>query len=1403
MTVFPSALTPLFDTATAHWFGRALGQPTAVQEAAWPLIAARRHTLVSAPTGTGKTLAAFLVFIDRFKQQVRSGQLPDALQLIYVSPLKSLAGDIRENLRRPLDGITEEEVLLGPRAPDEPQEIRVAIRTGDTTQTERRSMLKRPPHILITTPESLYLLLTSKSGAGLLQTASAVIIDEMHALAGSKRGAHLLLSLARLDALCPAPLQRIGLSATVKPLETAVLWLSPDGSADSVAVAAPETPKAVEIRIVNPGDDNAVKGPEYTVWTDIAQSVVALCQDTRSVLAFTDGRAPAEKLAFLVNEIAGEGFARTHHGSVSKERRAEVEQALRDGQLRLLCATSSMELGIDVGEIDRVIQVGCPRTVSGLLQRLGRAGHNPGRVSVMHLFPRMQSEILSAGLTAHAARTGNIEPLRPPYQCLDVLAQHLVSMAVTGEHTEDEVMEMLRRASPFAGVSKEQLQSVLRMLAGDYEHSREIPVRPRLLYDRIAVTFTGDGYSRLLALSAAGTIPDRGYYAVKNEHGVKLGEVDEEFVYEARVGDKFLLGSFAWKILNIGRDDVVVAPSSTFGAAPPFWHGEGPGRCLETGRVFGSVLRGLSETREGESLREALADLGLDRDCTEEAAEYLERQLQVTGALPDDRTMIAEWFSDDAGANQVMVHSILGRRINGPLALLCQQAAKVRGVDCDVFEDDDGFLLFPKDGQEIPRGLLLSLDPETARPLLEAMLPATPLFSMTFRYNAARALMMGVRGRGRNPLWIQRLRGAELLDGLIRYPDHPLIAETRRECLEDYWDLDGLETVLRALCAGTIQVVEVTDGGAPSPMTLTLRRQTEMVFMYDYFPTSEKVKLSAAEAAASANAAGAPLLAPDGEQLRQVSAHANLPRTAQELHTLLMTEGDLAAGDLDIPEDLLLSLAGAGRAVYVEPGLWVAAEHASEYLEVFGGLDRDVEDAVPCASLEHIIRRALRYRGAMTDQAVSQRYALAEREALEVLTALCDRGETVEADGVYYHARLYERARRETLKARRQVKTRPPQFYAALLIHRASISGTPERQLAAGMEQLAGMGFPAHMWEDALLPARVRGYRPDMLDRLLAEGEYVYVMDGSNVRFIQGDNDGMAGNRQVDPAPTPNLLLAEAERLVLDTLAQRGASFTRNFPLPPGVSPQEALLSLTAKGLIHADSFVPVRQILHREQIQKASRRQRVGARVMTLTAGRWELSRPIPEATPEEQIHALFLQYIIACRETAKVCGMDWLALLDVLRLWEYQGRARRGYFIEGLSGAQFVAPEDHDLFVYAADKPEPEVIWLNAADPAQPWGGVLRHAPGRSFLRVPGTAVGLSAGEPIAILERQGQTLRVFEPGALAETLKAFVTAYKGKRIFPALRRVRVSEYPPEAEDALREAGFTREMLDWCLYG
>lgn len=1391
----------LFDFDTADWFKNTLGNPTPVQETSWPAIASGSHVLVSAPTGTGKTLSAFLVFLDRLKAQAVKGNLKQELYLVYVSPLKSLAADIRENLKRPLAGIGGEEL------------VKAAIRTGDTTQRERQQMIKKPPHILITTPESLYLLLTSKTGQNMLCTAKAVIIDELHALIDTKRGAHLMLSLARLDGLCDKPLQRIGLSATISPLSVAAQYLAPE----PVFIAAPDMGKKLELQVLGSYADIG-KRRKDPVWQELSELVYRYCQGTKSVIAFVEGRRYAEKLAYYVNQIGGEDFARVHHGSLSKEQRKETEQALREGKLRLLCATSSMELGIDVGEIGQVLQVGCPRTVSGTMQRLGRAGHNPDRTSVMYMFPRTAAESILCGMTAQLAREGKVEKTNPPEGCFDVLAQHLVSMAAFKSYEIDEVMELLPRAWSFRNVTREDVKDILRMLAGDYEHQREIPVRPRVLYDRIHERVEGDGYSRMLAISAGGTIPDKGLYTVRTEEGVKIGEADEEFVYETRLGDRFILGAFAWKVTHIGKDTVTVTQAPVEGARLPFWKGELKGRNKETGELFGKILRKLQKAQEDGKLTDALLQMGLDESAAMGGAKYLERQIAVTGGLPTDRTILVEHFRDQSGNSQLMVHSVFGRRVNGPLSLLAARLAKEElCMDVGNVDEEDGFLLYSYGDKAMPEGLLQRIDPDTSENVLSVLLPSESVFNMAFRYNCGRALMMGAKGSGRQPLWMQRLRSAEMLDQVVREKEHPLIRETRRECMEQLWDVKGVRQLLEKIRCGEILVREIYTE-TPSPMSLPLQWGQEAAVMYDYAPTPRGIHRAVEEALKQEKE----LLQPGKQELLQVQAREKLPEDEKQLHSLLMTEGDLAAGELDVPVEWLESLSKQGRVIYLEQGLWIAAEHLPAYQaalelytedalsekdeECFGKTDGETDI---WESRLHIVRRMLRYRGGASVMQVARRYGWKEETAGAVLEGLCQKEEAVcqmeqREEGayeiaIYYHAQLYKRARTKTLKNRRkEISTCAPSAYASLLLSRIDRSMPAAEGVRAAIKDLAGTAFPAAIWEEVLLPRRVKGYRESLLDSLLAKGEFFWHMEEGRIRFDAADEIEWEKEPQIDQEG-----LSEEERLIVQALSRRGASFMQALNnLLSGEPLYDTLFSLMEKGIVCADSFLPVRQWLNKEKTKKSAARVRVGTRVKALQAGRWDLVRPIRPLTIEDRMNRCFDRYLVLCRETASACGLPWTEALSVLRIQEYTGQVRRGYYVEGFSGAQFIRKEDFGGVTAMLSHPSKDFCWINAADPAQPWGKLLAHQPDRAFANIASTAVALRGGMPVALFERQGKTLRILETESVEEILRLFVETYRRGQIFADKRRIQVKEYPEGVWKVLAESGFGKEVQGYSLY-
>jgi ATP-dependent Lhr-like helicase len=895
----------------------------------------------------------------------------------------------------------------------------------------------------------------------------------------------------------------------------------------------------------------------------------------------------------------------------------------------------------------------------------------------------------------------------------------------------------------------------------------------------------GDAYSRMLAVSAAGTIPDKGLFTVKTETGVKLGEIDEEFVFEAHVGDKFLLGTFAWQISYIGKDTVVVNQSNTYGAQAPFYKTEIIGRRLQTGIAFGKLLRQIGNSFYEGTLKQELMKLGLDDRAAEDAGNFVSHQLEATQVMPDDCTIIVEHFGDETSSHQLMVHSVFGRKVNAPLSILAREAAKKHvKTNITCFDDDDGFLLFPYGDYEIPEGLLQSISPDTARPILEALLPATPIFNMTFRYNLGHALMMGVKKSGRQPLWIQRLRSAQTLDSLMIYKNHPLIRETKRECLEDIWDLQGVEYVLNGIRTGAIQVRELYSE-APSPMALPLRNQTEATLMYDYTPTPMGINVAAEEALKQVQ-----MITPAPEQLALVSERRRLPEDEKQLHSLLMIEGDLIAGELEVPIEWLELLAQKEQVQYIEPGLWIAAEHLPRYLAAFEQGDNEAR--------QQIVLRLIRYRGAQSAELIGERYLWKPELVTVILEELTKQGSIVESDGLYYHAELYDRARRETIKSRRsQIQTQPAERYAAILAGRLNITAPPSEVLDKSINLLRDQSLPAAYWESILLPARIGGYRPEMLDNLLSQGNLFWRMNKDQTLSFNKYEDI---DWDADMSPVAESLEGN-ERIIYDTLLKRGASFMQRLTgLIEGDTPFEVLNKLTENGLVCADSFLPVRQLLNRESLQKAQAKSRALQRAKAMTTGRYEITRPYKTLTTEQLLERDFDRSIIVCRETIQ--SIPWARALETLRVWEYTGRVRRGYYINGLSGIQFIRDKDFARTVQELEKPSEELVWIPAVDPFQVWGKSIQHMPDRAFMNIAQTVVALFSGRPVAVLERQGKVLRVFEEEVLTEALCLFVKAFNKKRIYASLSRITIKQYPAQAADSLVKAGFMREFQDYVLY-
>ena len=913
----------VFSPETRAWFEQAFAGATPAQERGWPAIARGGNTLIQAPTGSGKTLAAFLYGIDRLNAEPGEG-----LRLLYVSPLKALNYDIERNLRGPLAGLRSE--------------LRVGVRTGDTPQKERAAMVRKPPDILITTPESLFLLLTSQARET-LRSVETVIVDEVHAVAGTKRGAHLALSLERLDRLVGKPVQRIGLSATQRPLEEIGRFVS--GGREIELVDAGRA-KELDLEVVVPLDDMREPEEQQSIWPSIYPEILELVRAHRSTIVFVNNRRLAERLALRLNELAEEEIARAHHGSLAREQRVEVEELLKLGKIPCLVATSSLELGIDMGAVDLVIQVESPKSVARGLQRIGRAGHELGAVSKGRIFPKFRADLLESAVVARRMRDGAIEETKIPRNPLDVLAQQIVAICADEEIAVDELHSLVRGAYPFADLSRVQLENVLDMLDGRYPSDEFAELRARVVWDRTGGVVRGRQGARRLAVTNAGTIPDRGLFGVYLvEGGGRVGELDEEMVYEARAGQTFLLGASTWRIEEITRDRVLVSPAPGVPGAVPFWKGEGVGRPYELGEAIGATSRELVALSDEKALAKLKDEHSLDDRAARNLIAFLAEQQAATGAVPSDRTIVVERFRDEIGDWRLCILTPFGGRVHAPWALaLGARLRESLGLEAQAIWSDDGIAIHLPDSDAAPPIDDVLLDPEQVEELVTQELGETALFGARFRENAGRSLLIPRRRPGeRTPLWQQRLKAQSLLQVARRYPAFPVVLETYRECLQDVFDLPSLKKLLQGLRTRQIDLVDVETASA-SPYAASLLFDYVANYMYeDDTPAAER---------------RAQALSLDRDLLRELLGQEELrdlidpgalaevegqlrgdPRSPDELHDLLRRRGDLRDDEYD--SELAEPLLTERRAVHVRVAgeqRLIAAEDAGRYRDALGAM---------------------------------------------------------------------------------------------------------------------------------------------------------------------------------------------------------------------------------------------------------------------------------------------------------------------------------------------------------------------------------------------------------------------------------------------------------------------------------
>ena len=1469
------------------WFENSFEGPTPAQAGGWEAIAGGDNALICAPTGSGKTLASFLWGIDKL---ARAPELGTGVRLVYVSPLKALSYDIERNLRAPLRGIGAD--------------ISVGLRTGDTSQKDRRAMAKTPPDILITTPESLYLMLSS-SVREILATTEAVIVDEIHAVAQTKRGAHLALTLERLEERAEGDVQRIGLSATQRPLERIAQFLV--GPKRECKIVDAGRKKDLDLEIVVPVEDMADPGaPAYpsedgpppteiepsahvrSIWPAIYPKLLELVQEHTSTIVFVNNRRAAERLAKRLNELAngegeselpatehgghsGEGsaeqqrggssepspecpsepveIARAHHGSLSHEERTVVEELLKSGQLPCLVATSSLELGIDMGAVDLVIQVESPKSVTRGLQRIGRAGHGLGETSKGRIFPKYRGDLLECAVVARRMREGEIEETTIPQNPLDVLAQHLVSMAALDEWEVDEAERLVTATESFRELSREQLENVLDMLDGRYPSDRFAELRPRIVWDRTNGTIHGRKGARTLVVTNAGTIPDRGLYGVHLPDGRRVGELDEEMVYEARPGQTFLLGSSTWRIEEITRDRVIVTPAPGAPGAVPFWKGDGIGRPAELGRAIGAFSR----EAVSRSPEELAAEYDLDPRAANNLVTYLREQQQATRVVPSDETIVVERFRDEIGDWRLCILSPYGGRVHAAWGLAL--AAKIRDerdLEADAIWSDDGIVIHLPDADEPPPADLVLIDPEEIEDLVVAELSGSALFGARFRENASRSLLIPRAYPGkRTPLWQQRLKSQSLLEVARDFPRFPVILETYRECLQDVLDLPALGDLLRKLHSRQLSLVEVETPTA-SPFASSLLFDYVATYMYEGDTPN-------AERRAAALALDRDLLREllgqeelreliDPEALEEVEAqlqHRTESGRAGDrdaLQQLLRNLGDLTAEECEerVAEgysaaSMLEKLAAERRVAKVRVAgeeRWIAAEDAGLYRDALGvpppaGLPETFLEDHPDA-MRALVRRFARTHGPFPTARAAERYGVDPLPALRELETegALVRGELLPGgtEREWCDSEVLRRVRRASLaRLRKEVEAADTRELARFLPSWQNVdafrpAGAGPDRLREALVPLQGVALTPKVWERDVLPRRLGAYSQSWLDELCTSGELVWVGAGA-----LGRSDGRVALyfredvRLAGPPPANAKLEApggEVHEAIRERLAA-GPSFWLDLVADldhPAEDLHNALWDLVWSGGVTNDAFAPLRAPRlravppsERQGRRFARRRSTTGAAVQ----GRWSLTdslfadAPGPGARLRAQAELMLERYGIVTRETVLAEGIPggFATLYAELGNLELLGTARRGYFVEGLGGAQFALPGAVER-LRSLPEADGSYLLLAATDPANPYGASLpwpKLEGGRRPGRTPGAHLLLRDGEPVVFLERGGRGLLRLQPIEDAE-LEAAMRALADAVAAGQLPKLAVEKLDGEAvigsghEDTLIGAGFSR---------
>ena len=1305
-----------FHPIVRNWFTETLGAPSPPQVKGWPVIASGGHTLILAPTGTGKTLAAFLWELNALIVEGLEAPLTNGVHLLYISPLKALNNDIQRNLERPLAELRrrfEQASLAFP-------EIRVAVRTGDTPPSQRQKMIRKSPHILITTPESLNIMLTSLRGRGMFAATRTVILDEIHAVAGSKRGAHLAATMERLVELTDnsdGP-QRIGLSATQRPLDEIARFLG--GTDRNVSIVDCGLAKELQLSVRSPVPDLAkVDG---SVWPSVAQLVLDETRNSRTTLVFVNNRAQAERIAARVNTLAGEEIAQPYHGSIARERRLSLETRLKAGELRALITTSSLELGIDIGTVDLVIQLQSPKRVSAALQRVGRAGHALGVPSRGVFVPTFRDDAMETAAIIAAMRAGEVEPTRVIQNALDVLAQVIVAAVSVDDWDVDALYALIRRSYPYHALPRAPYDEVVAMLSGKYPSEVAAELEARISFDRATNTLTGSRASRMTAVISGGTIPDRGLYTVNLADRTRLGELDEEFVHESRVGDVFQLGSSTWRITEIGHNRVVVSPAPGAPARMPFWHGEYSARSVALSARVGELRR---ELVGGVNDAELRSRYECDDATIKTLRRYVDTQRLATGVVPDDRNIVVEHFRDEIGSVRVVIHATFGGRVNAPWAMALAHRARecLGGVDVQVQTTDDGIMLrMPNLGSLPPIHALITMSAAETEQLVMEEVGASSLFGARFRMNAGRALLLprGMPNK-RMPLWLQRLKALDLLQAVQDFPSFPILVETYREVLQDAFDIESLKDVLHAIEDKRI-AVHVVQTDVPSPFAASLQFGFVMDWLYgDDTPRAEQ---------------RAALLSLDRAMLDEVM------------------------GNVEHDDETLKAL-------------WEIVERRKTLLESSTDPARASDYGPGEGGRRGLLSKYVALGGPVTAQEIHDRYGWSLQWVETILDEWRKRGRVVigrfrpEVSGTeYLSRRTAESARRKALAAlRKQIEAVETPAFAAFLARwqhvdtRDQLEGTGGT--ATALQQLYGLSRPSSAWERDYLKSRVRDYSGAMLSELMTTGQTVWVAETnaddtatnvtlSRLRFFDRGTGGV-WLRPSDGAAEERMSVNA--RLVYDYIATEGASFITDLQIGLSItslSLREALYELVALGLATNDTAEAMRQVARWKPLASGpaydparwlptafvdgDRHTRVRPNARRLPkwhrpdkprpdgagvgwSGRWSLVRKpgVMGRTldPEDQAGMIARSWLdrygVVSRDwwRRERPPVSWRTIYQELKRLEFRGEVRRGYFVRGLAGAQFALPDAVERLreVAGSDVHDSPFVVIATSDPANPY--------------------------------------------------------------------------------------------------